>query len=167
MERRTALAATLSGALLAATANTAAEAAQADQAKVNRNLLQDFIDALTAHDIQKFKALYVADGYVQHQTLRTNAAALAGREAVVTYFSKRIEAFPDLVVTSDISLTAGDLICANLIYSGTHRGEYLGVAPTGKRVTFNSTDIIRVRAGKFVEHWGAADLFGLVAQLRA
>jgi len=41
------------------------------------------------------------------------------------------------------------------------------VAPTGKRVTFNSTDIIRVRAGKFVEHWGAADLFGLVAQLRA
>lgn len=167
MERRTALAATLSGALLAATANTAAEAAQADQAKVNRKLLQDFIDALTAHDIQKFKALYVADGYVQHQTLRTNAAALAGREAVVTYFSKRIEAFPDLVVTSDISLTAGDLICANLIYSGTHRGEYLGVAPTGKRVTFNSTDIIRVRAGKFVEHWGAADLFGLVAQLRA
>ena len=66
-----------------------------------------------------FKALYVADGYVQHQALPTNAAALAGREAVVTYFSKRIEAFPDLVVTSDISLTAGDLICANLIYSGT------------------------------------------------
>jgi predicted SnoaL-like aldol condensation-catalyzing enzyme len=98
MERRTALAATLSGALLAATANTAAEAAQADQAKVNRKLLQDFIDALTAHDIQKFKALYVADGYVQHQALPTNAAALAGREAVVTYFSKRIEAFPDLVL---------------------------------------------------------------------
>jgi predicted SnoaL-like aldol condensation-catalyzing enzyme len=70
------------------------------------------------------------------------------REVVVTYFSERIEAFPDLVVTSDISLTAGD-------------------APTGKRVTFNSTDIIRVRVGKFVEHWGAVDLFGLVAQLRA
>lgn len=167
MERRAALAATLSGALLAATANTVAEAAEADQAKVNRKLLQGFVDALTAHDIQKFKALYVADGYVQHQALPTNAAALAGREAVVTYFSKRIEAFPDLVVTSDISLTAGDLICANLIYSGTHRGEYLGVAATGKRVTFNSTDIIRVRGGKFVEHWGAADLFGLVAQLRA
>jgi predicted ester cyclase len=167
MERRAALAATLSGALLAATATPAAEAAEADQAKVNRKLLQHFIEALTAHDMQKFKALYVADGYVQHQALPTNAAALAGREAVVTYFSKRIEAFPDLVVTSDVSLTAGDLICANLIYSGTHRGEYLGVAPTGKRVTFNSTDIIRVRAGKFVEHWGAADLFGLVAQLRA
>jgi len=166
MKRRAALAATLSGALLAATANTAAEAAGPSQAKANRKLLQDFLDALTAHDIQKFKSLYVADGYVQHKALPTNAAALAGREAVVTYFSNWIEAFPDLVVTSDVSLTAGDLICANLIHSGTHRGEYLGVAPTGKRVTFNSTDIIRVRAGKFVEHWGAADLYGLTQQLR-
>lgn len=167
MERRAALAATLSGAFLAAAPNTVARATEADQAKVNRKLLQQFVDALTAHDMQKFKALYVADGYVQHQALATNAAALTGSEAVVKYFSKRIEAFPDLVVTSDVSLTAGDLICANLIYGGTHRGEYLGVAPTGKRVTFNSTDIMRVRAGKFVEHWGAADLFGLVAQLRA
>jgi len=67
MKRRAVLAATLSGALLAATANTAAEAAGGDESKVNRKLLQDFVDALTAHDIQKFKALYVADGYVQHQ----------------------------------------------------------------------------------------------------
>ena len=57
MERRAALAATLSGALLAATANTVAEAAEADQAKVNRKLLQHFVDALTAHDMQKFKDL--------------------------------------------------------------------------------------------------------------
>src|SRR4051794_38832492 len=37
--------------------------------------------------------------------------------------------------------------------TGTHKGEYLGVAPTGKRVTFNSTDIIKVRDGFMVEHW--------------
>jgi len=71
MERRAALAATLSGALLVATTNTVAEAAEADQAKVNRKLLLQFVDALTAHDMQKFKALYVADGYVQHQALPT------------------------------------------------------------------------------------------------
>ena len=50
--------------------------------------------------------------------------------------------------------------------SGTHRGEYFGIAPTGKRVTFNSTDIIKVRDGFMVEHWGAADLFGLTRQLK-
>lgn len=138
----------------------------AGNAKTNRELLQAFLDALTAHDMEKFKSLYVADGYIQHQALATNAASLAGREAVVTYFAKRIEAFPDLVVTSDASLTEGDLICANLVYTGTHRGEYLGIQPTGKRVTFNSTDIIKIRDGVFVEHWGAADLFGLAQQLR-
>jgi predicted ester cyclase len=167
MERRSALGAALSGTLLALGAAGPAEATETGSAEANRRLLQGFVDALTAHDMEKFKGLYVTDGYVQHQALPTNAASLSGREAVVSYFSKRIEAFPDLVVTCDVSLTAGDLICANLIYVGTHKGEYLGVAPTGKRVTFNSTDIIKVRDGKFVEHWGAADLFGLVQQLRS
>jgi predicted ester cyclase len=166
MDRRSTLLAALSGACLTTMAGSA-EAAAVDLAKENRRLLQEFIDALTAHDMQRFKSLYVAEGYVQHQALATNAGSVTGREAVVTYFAKRIAAFPDLVVTSDVSLVDSELICANLIYSGTHQGEYLGVAATGKRVTFNSTDIIRVRKGKFFEHWGAADLFGLLAQLRS
>ncbi|MBI3371643.1 MAG: ester cyclase [Betaproteobacteria bacterium] len=48
----------------------------------------------------------------------------------------------------------------------THRGEDLGFPPTGKKVAFNSTDIMRVKDGLFVEHWGAADLLGLAQQLR-
>lgn len=59
------------------------------------------------------------------------------------------------------------MISVNLIWTGTHEGEYLGVLATGKRVTFNSTDIMKVRGGRFCEHWGAADLFGLVAQLKS
>ena len=135
--------------------------------RTSRELLKIFIDALTEHDMEKFKSIYIADGYLQHQTLATNAASLGGREAVVAYFAKRIEAFPDLVVTTDASVFEGDMLCANLVYTGTHKGEYLGIAPTGKRVTFNSTDIIKVRDGFMVEHSGAADLFGLTRQLKA
>jgi predicted ester cyclase len=46
-------------------------------------------------------------------------------------------------------------------------GEHLEIPATGKHVTFNSTDIMKVRDGLFSEHWGAADLFGLINQLKA
>jgi predicted ester cyclase len=136
--------------------------------RTSRDLLKAFLDTLSAHDLKALRALYVDSSYVQHQTLVTNApTAISGPEAAVAYFQKRIEAFPDLTVTSDVSLFEGDMIAANLIWSGTHRGEYLGVPGTGRHVTFNSTDIMKVRGGLFSEHWGAADLFGLVSQLRS
>ncbi len=131
-------------------------------------LLQAFLETLSAHDLKAFRALYVDEGYIQHQTLVTNAPSVAGGgDAATAYFGKRIEAFPDLKVTCDVSLTEGALICANLIWSGTHSAEYLGVPATGKFVTFNSTDIMKVRDGRFAEHWGTADLYGLTNQLRA
>jgi predicted ester cyclase len=160
--RRTALSAPL------ALTTFAAHPALAAEGRSSRQLLQAFLDTLSAHDLIAFRALYVDDGYVQHQTLVTNApSGASGPDAAVGYFRKRIEAFPDLRVTSDVSLFDGDTIAANLIWIGTHQGEYLGVPATGKRVTFNSTDIMKMRDGLSSEHWGAADLFGLVAQLRS
>ncbi|HEX8048041.1 ester cyclase [Rhizobium sp.] len=142
--------------------------ALAASTRTARDLLRAFLDTLSAHDLEAFRALYVDDGYVQHQTLVTNTpSATNGPDAAVAYFRKRIEAFPDLKVTSDVSVVDGDMISANLIWSGTHTGEYLGVPATGRHVTFNSTDIMKVRDGLFSEHWGAADLYGLVSQLKA
>jgi predicted ester cyclase len=160
--RRTALSASLALAVCAsspaATANT----------RTGRELLAAFLETLSAHDLKAFRALYVDNGYVQHQTLVTNVPTpMAGPDAAVAYFRRRIEAFPDLAVTSDVALFEGNMISANLIWRGTHRGEYLGVAATGKQVSFNSTDIMKVRDGLFAEHWGAADLYGLMNQLRA
>lgn len=136
-------------------------------ARTSRELLKIFIEALNEHDMEKFASIYTPNGYIQHQTLTTNASAAGGREAVVSYFAKRIEAFPDMSVTTDATVFEGDKLCANLVYSGTHKGEYLGIAPTGRHVSFNSTDIIKVRGGLMVEHWGAADLYGLTQQLKA
>ena len=45
----------------------------------------------------------------------------------------------DLVVTTDASVFEGDMLCANLVYTGTHKGEYLGIAPTGKRVVVGAS----------------------------
>jgi predicted ester cyclase len=50
---------------------------------------------------------------------------------------------------------------------GTHHGELMGIAPTGKQVTVGLVDMIRVEDGKFVEQWGGPDLFDLLRQLGA
>ena len=52
-------------------------------------------------------------------------------------------------------------------YHGTHRGEFFGVAPTGRAIQFETVDVTRVRYGKIAEHWDVANLFSLMQQLGA
>jgi len=61
----------------------------------------------------------------------------------------------------------GDKVVARLRISGTHQGEFLGIAPTGKQVTFTGIDILRIAEGKVMEHWGNVDELGMLQQLGA
>ncbi len=76
-------------------------------------------------------------------------------------------AFPDFHVEVHWQLADRDLVTTYKTYRGTHRGEFLGFAPTWRQVQFEALDVIRVRDGKLAEHWGVANLFSLVQQLRA
>jgi predicted ester cyclase len=48
---------------------------------------------------------------------------------------------------------------------GTHVGEFVGIAPTGKPVSFNAVDVVRIADGKIVERWSQADNLALLQQL--
>jgi predicted ester cyclase len=61
----------------------------------------------------------------------------------------------------------GELVTTYKTYHGTHQGPFLGLAPTGRRIRFEAVDVMRVRDGKVVEHWGVANLFSLMQQLGA
>ena len=52
-------------------------------------------------------------------------------------------------------------------YHGTHRGDFLGVAPTGRAIHFETVDAMRVRDGKIAEHSGVANLYSVLQQLSA
>lgn len=72
-------------------------------------------------------------------------------------FSEAREAFPDMRVTIEDMLAEGDRVAARVTMRGTHLGEFMGVAPTGKRVAVRAIDMFRIANGKIVEHWGHAD----------
>ncbi|MHA2302452.1 MAG: ester cyclase [Candidatus Thorarchaeota archaeon] len=76
-----------------------------------------------------------------------------------------LNAFPNLHMTIDYMVAEGDKVVARVRWTGTHKGEYLGTAPTGKQVTFTAITMYRIVGGKVVEIWEEGDSLGLRQQL--
>jgi steroid delta-isomerase-like uncharacterized protein len=75
------------------------------------------------------------------------------------------EAFPDLRMAEADSVKEGDKVAFRWLLSGTHQGEFMGVAATGRQVEAMGMDIVRVADGEIVEHWGEFDAVGLLRQI--
>jgi steroid delta-isomerase-like uncharacterized protein len=74
-------------------------------------------------------------------------------------------AFPDLEHKCDEIMSDGDRVAERFTTRGTHRSEFQGVPPTGKRVEFTGTSIFKLRDGKIVEERTSVDLLALMSQL--
>ena len=76
-------------------------------------------------------------------------------------------AFPDYHGTNEIQVAEGDMVANHFVFYGTHRGEFMGIAPTGREVKFTGLTIDRVVDGKIVENWIEGDLEDLLQQIDA
>ena len=74
---------------------------------------------------------------------------------------------PDLQVTIEELVAEGDKVAVRRSYAGTHRGELLGISPTGKQVRIGGISIFRLAGGKIAEHWEQLDRLALMQQLGA
>lgn len=107
-----------------------------------------------------------ADDYVDHEEALPGQPS--GKEGVRYFVNAIRAAFPDIKVTSlEPYLADGNMEACHVVLTGTHQGEMAGVAPTGKSVEFDGTDIIRVEDGKVAEHWGTTDNLRLMQQIGA
>ena len=74
-------------------------------------------------------------------------------------------AFPDLHYTIEDIVLGGDRAALRTTLRGTHRGEFFGVAPTGRKVEVQELQIEHLRDGQIVAHWHLIDDLGLQRQL--
>ena len=88
-----------------------------------------------------------------------------GREGVRVLAAAVRQAFPDLNMTISHEVAEGDLVVQHVTTSGTMRGEFAGMPPSGKQATWDSIHIARFRDGKVVEHWVVQDQLGMLQQL--
>jgi steroid delta-isomerase-like uncharacterized protein len=88
-------------------------------------------------------------------------------QEVKTMFRALLTAFPDFSLTVQDQIAEGDKVVCRLIARGTHKGPYMGIPATERKVEIGGIDIIRVAKGKAVERWGYFDDVKLLQQLGA
>jgi predicted ester cyclase len=84
---------------------------------------------------------------------------------IIAYVGAMQKAFPDMHIEIHDQFGENDLVCTRKTIHGTHLGEIMGHAPSGKKVQINVIDIVRVKDGKYVEHWGRNDFAQVLQQL--
>ena len=91
----------------------------------------------------------------------------AGREGYRTFFRALTTAFPDAHLEPVANVADEDKIAFAYTLTGTHRGDFNGVAPTGQRIDVRGLQIGRFEGGQIVERWGSSDELGILKQIGA
>ncbi len=138
-----------------------------DQATSNKATLTRFQEALSSGDWELISK--TIDEVVEPDALiRTPLPIEAtGAELLKQVFARLHRAFPDLHITVEDLIAEGDKVVARNTVSGTHEGEYMGLPPTGKSITYNEIFIGRFADGQIAETWGVVDVLSQMRQLGA
>jgi steroid delta-isomerase-like uncharacterized protein len=87
------------------------------------------------------------------------------REGVKQLFGAMHAAFEDFHIVVHQQVAEGGKVATHKTLHGVHRGEFMGVPPTGRQVAFDVIDILHVREGRITDHWTQVDVLGLIQQL--
>lgn len=90
---------------------------------------------------------------------------MTGAQALKHVWTVLLRAYPDIHVTIEDVIAEGDKVVYRQTVTGTHQGEYRGLPPTGRSVTYNEIFIIRFAGGRIAEIWGVVDVFAQLQQL--
>ncbi len=90
-----------------------------------------------------------------------------GPEGFAQFFRALRSAFPDLAVAVDHLVGDEDNVAIAYTMTGTHKGNFQGMAPTGKKIRARGVQIARFEHGKIVERWGSSDELGILKQIGA
>ena len=105
----------------------------------------------------------VADDFVDHAPWPGHPATRQGFQSGMTEMRS---AFPDLKIEPLKMIEEDDKVAVLVRISGTQHGEFMEHAPTGSTFDIEGVDILRIREGKLIEHWGVMDAEQMLAQLR-
>lgn len=106
---------------------------------------------------------YFAEDFVGHAAAAPED--IHGPEEYKEFIAMFRAAFPDLNSTTMDLIAEGDKVVERHVATGTHEGELMGIAPTGKEGEVEGISIIQFKDGKIVESWDIADVMGMMQQL--
>jgi steroid delta-isomerase-like uncharacterized protein len=128
-----------------------------------KSLIRQFYGEVSAGNLGVIDEL-VADDVIEHEEF---PGLEPNKDGVKQFFAMFRSAFPDLRMEADETVSEGELVCVRGTMSGTHQGEFMGIPASGKRFEIRGFDMVRVRDGQVVEHWGVTDMMSMMQQLGA
>lgn len=127
----------------------------------NKALYQRAIEVLNNRNWAALDQIF-ATNWVGHTASRGD---IRGPEEFRQVLTTIFNAQPDLQYTVEDVIAEGDKVVGRYSSIGTHKGEYMGIAPTGKQLKMTGIAIERIVGGKIVETWWEANTLGLMQQL--
>lgn len=129
---------------------------------MTRSRIREYFERIwQGGDISAEDEIYAPD-VVVHGAPPGSAPGLEGVKQTVGMFRG---AFPDIVVTTEDLVAAGDRVVQRWRIRGTQEGPVMGIPPTGRTVDVEGINIFRMEGGRIVERWGVFDAAGLRMQL--
>jgi steroid delta-isomerase-like uncharacterized protein len=131
-------------------------------AKKNKAVIRRLVEAVNNGDLDVVDEIFASD-YVRHDP----SALLCdvGREEYKRVFVSLRRAFPDAQWVMEDLLADGDKVVGRYTFTGTHKGQFFNVLPSGKKVTYPIIAIYRIVGGRIAEDWHIFHSLGLWQQL--
>ena len=130
-------------------------------AELHEAALRRALDHLNRGNLDGYLDLYTEDAVLYGYGLEP------GRAPLRQFYEGFLAAFPDTHIAIDDLLAAGDKVACRYRFSGTHRGDFMGVPATGRSVEIAGITVLRFVGGRCAERWAQADFLGLLQQLGA
>ncbi len=129
----------------------------------NKERQRTFVEVLQREGALDRVDEFVRPDFVDHSLAPGLPTGPEGVRAVLGAIRR---GFPDHDAEVVHMVAEGDLVATYKTLTGTHSGDFFGLAPTGRRATIRVMDVVRYEDGRVAEHWGLVDLHGLMAQLQ-
>lgn len=124
-----------------------------------RRVNKEFIEGGNVNTVHEI----FAPDFINHSA---PAGSPQGPDAIIYFFNQLLKpAFPDLKVDIHDMIGEGDRVTTRKSFYATHKGEFFGVKPSNKSVVMDVIDIIQLRDGKYIAHWGILDMHSLMTQI--
>lgn len=136
-----------------------------NQLEKNKDIVKRFNkEVIENGNLKSFEELMDND-FINHSA---PAGADNGPNGMINTFNNLLRpAMPDMKVTIYEQVAEGDLVTTRKKITGTQTGTFMGIEPTDKKVSIEVIDIIRIKNGKYFEHWGINNLPNVLAQLKS
>lgn len=127
----------------------------------NKAIVRQFFEAIDAQDYNRFNEL-LAPGAILHGTAPQEDITADNSAQLLRPF---YQALPDLAHSVEDIIAKGDRVAVRILIQATHKGDLMGIPPTGNKLRYYQFAIFQIIDGKIKEGWRVTDSLGMMTQL--